>query len=179
MTRLWDGWSGVRIPAWTRDFYLLQNVQKGSGNHPASFSIWAGILSRRKSGWGVKETSRLHSVLRTIGATPLPPLYALVGCTGYFHHLHLILNTYFRLQQFTRTFLSVNVGSEVTDCAVSMFTADSTVADSNCCSSATVSPDHRWPKRVHSHLKAGKRSEFWWKLQIQVDLKFWLRNDKL
>lgn len=135
------------------------------------------ILSQRKSGWGEKETFHLHSVLKTIGATPLLPLYALVGCMGQFHHFHLLFNTYFRNQPCTS--LSVNAGSQVTHCAVSMFTAGSTVADSNCCSSATVSPYHRWPKWAHSDPKAGKRSEFWWKLQIQVDLKFCPRNDHL
>lgn len=102
----------------------------------------------------MKETSYLHSVLRTIGATPLLPLYALVGCTGQFRHFHLIFNTYLRLQP--STFLTVNAGCQVTDCVVAMFTAGSTVADRNCCSSATVSPYNQWPKRVHPHPKAGK-----------------------
>lgn len=161
-------------PGIGKGFWSSPERPEGFWNPPC---LLFNTLSRRKSGWSVKETFHLHSVLRTIGATPLLPLYALVGCTGQFHHFHLLFNTYFRIQPCTS--LSVHAGSQVTDCVVSTFTAGSTVADSNCCSSATVSPCHRRPKRTHSDPKAGKRSEFWWKLQIQVDLKCWPRNDHL
>jgi hypothetical protein len=36
VTRLWTGQSGVRILGSVRDFSLLQNIQTGSGTHPAS-----------------------------------------------------------------------------------------------------------------------------------------------
>ena len=38
-TRLWTGWSRVRIPAGARYFYLFQNVQTSSGSHTASHSM--------------------------------------------------------------------------------------------------------------------------------------------
>ena len=38
--------SGVRGSAGERDFYLLQNVQTSSGDHPASYSVGTGLLSR-------------------------------------------------------------------------------------------------------------------------------------
>ena len=34
----------VRIPAESRDFYLLQTVQTGSGAHPASYSMRTGVF---------------------------------------------------------------------------------------------------------------------------------------
>jgi hypothetical protein len=37
-------WSGVRSPAGTRDFSLLQNVLAGSGAHPASYSLGTAVL---------------------------------------------------------------------------------------------------------------------------------------
>ena len=41
--------SGVRIPEKARDFSLLQNVQTGSGAHPASYSLGTGVLHRVKA----------------------------------------------------------------------------------------------------------------------------------
>ena len=36
----------VRIPAVARGFYFLQNFQKSSGAHPASFSVATGVFPR-------------------------------------------------------------------------------------------------------------------------------------
>lgn len=41
------GPSRVQMPAWERAFYLLQNVQRCSGVHTASYSIGTWVLS-----WG-------------------------------------------------------------------------------------------------------------------------------
>jgi hypothetical protein len=46
VTRLRAGRSGVRIPVEARDFSLLQNVQTGSGAHPASYSVGIVVPSR-------------------------------------------------------------------------------------------------------------------------------------
>jgi hypothetical protein len=37
--RIWTRQSGVQIPARAKDFSLLQNIQSGSGAHPASHAI--------------------------------------------------------------------------------------------------------------------------------------------
>jgi hypothetical protein len=37
VARLGAGLAGVRSPAWTTDFALLQNVHTGPGAHPFSF----------------------------------------------------------------------------------------------------------------------------------------------
>lgn len=161
-------------PDISKRFWSSPERPEGFWNPPC---LLFHILYPKEKRWGVKKTFHLQSVLRTIETTALLPLHLLVGCTGQFHDFRLLFNTYFRIQPSTS--LSVNAGSQVTDCFVSTFTAGSTVADSNCCSSATVSPYHRWSKRAHSDPKAGKRSEFWWKLQIQVDLKFFPWNDHL
>jgi hypothetical protein len=47
-SRLWAGQSMVRIPAGARDFSFLQNVQTGSGFHPASCSMDTRVLSQGK-----------------------------------------------------------------------------------------------------------------------------------
>jgi hypothetical protein len=57
LTRLRARRSGVRIPATTRYFPLLQNAQTGSGAHPASYLMSTGVLSR-----GVKLTTHLPLV---------------------------------------------------------------------------------------------------------------------
>ena len=44
-TRLGAARSGVRIPADAEDFFLLQNVQAGSGVHLASYSIGTAVIS--------------------------------------------------------------------------------------------------------------------------------------
>jgi len=38
VTRLLAGWCGFRIPVEEIDFSLLQHIQTGSGDHPASYS---------------------------------------------------------------------------------------------------------------------------------------------
>ena len=45
-TRLRAGGFRVRILVRSKDFSLLQNVQTGSGAHPASSSVCSGVLSR-------------------------------------------------------------------------------------------------------------------------------------
>jgi hypothetical protein len=45
ITMLRAGGSGVRITLGARNVSLLQNVQAGSGAHPASYSMGTGILS--------------------------------------------------------------------------------------------------------------------------------------
>ena len=47
VTRIWTGWSGVRILVATRDFPPLQNIQIGPGVHPPSYSMGTVVLS-----WG-------------------------------------------------------------------------------------------------------------------------------
>ena len=44
MTRLGTGWCIIQIPAGTRYFSLLQNVQNMSGAHTASYSMDTGVL---------------------------------------------------------------------------------------------------------------------------------------
>jgi len=48
------GRSGVQIPEWARYFLFPKKVQNGSRAHPASYSMGTGVLSRVKSGWGMK-----------------------------------------------------------------------------------------------------------------------------
>jgi hypothetical protein len=47
--------SGVRVPAWAKNFSLLHNVQTGSGGYQASYSVGAGIFI---TGWGIKWPER-------------------------------------------------------------------------------------------------------------------------
>ena len=42
-SRLQPGWSGGRVPVGSRGFILFQNVQTGSGAHPASYSMGTGV----------------------------------------------------------------------------------------------------------------------------------------
>lgn len=44
-TRLKAGLYGVKIPADGKEFSPLQNVQSGSEDHPASYSMGTGVLS--------------------------------------------------------------------------------------------------------------------------------------
>jgi hypothetical protein len=44
-TWLQPGWSGVRIPLGTRDFYFLLNVHTGPGTHPASNPVGTAVPS--------------------------------------------------------------------------------------------------------------------------------------
>jgi len=36
------GWSGVRVLAWARNFFLHHRDQTGSGDHPASYPMGTG-----------------------------------------------------------------------------------------------------------------------------------------
>jgi hypothetical protein len=58
-TRLWTGQSRVWILVGARDISLFQNVQTGSGAHPASYSVRTGILSQSKGvgSWSSSLTS--------------------------------------------------------------------------------------------------------------------------
>ena len=44
VNRLRAGQTAVRIPAVTRGVSLLQNVQNGSGAHPAIYSMGTGVI---------------------------------------------------------------------------------------------------------------------------------------
>jgi hypothetical protein len=48
-----DGESGIRIATGAKRCSILQNVQTNSGNHPASYCMGTGVLSR-----GVKRPRR-------------------------------------------------------------------------------------------------------------------------
>ena len=79
-TGLWAGRCGVRIPSLTRDLSILQTRQ----THPASCSAGTGASFSRVKGRIMKLTTHLYLVprLRISGAIPLPPIYALMPCTG-------------------------------------------------------------------------------------------------
>ena len=83
-TGQWAGWSGQRVSAGPKDFYLLHNDQTDSGAHPASYKRGTESLSLGKSSKNVNLTIYLHLVplLRMCGATPLLSLYAFVEWTG-------------------------------------------------------------------------------------------------
>jgi hypothetical protein len=49
LIRLQAGWSRIHIPVGPRDLSLLQNIQTGTGAHPASYLMGTGFLS-----WEVK-----------------------------------------------------------------------------------------------------------------------------
>jgi len=44
-TSLWAGWCWVQILVGIRDFSHFQNMQTGTGAHPASYSVGTGIIS--------------------------------------------------------------------------------------------------------------------------------------
>jgi hypothetical protein len=62
------GWTaGVRFPAGAKAFSLLHSVQTGSVAHPASYPMGSmGLFPRGQSGRGVKLTTHLHLVPRSI-----------------------------------------------------------------------------------------------------------------
>jgi hypothetical protein len=62
VTRLRAGRSDVRLPVKKRDFSHRQQFQTEVGAHSASYSVGIGVLSRDKSGRGVKLTSCVHLV---------------------------------------------------------------------------------------------------------------------
>lgn len=83
VTKIWTRQSRVQFPARAKNFSLLQNIQSGSGTHPASHSM--GIVSsspRSKSSQSVKLTTHIHPLPRLIsGVTPLLQLHAFMTCT--------------------------------------------------------------------------------------------------
>jgi len=50
VTRLQAGRSGIRIPVGAGDFSVSQNLQTGSGSHPALYLMGAGVLSGGQNG---------------------------------------------------------------------------------------------------------------------------------
>jgi hypothetical protein len=73
--------------------FLLQNVQTGSGAHPASYALMAGDFCPRGKGTGTcKLTTYLHIVprLRMSGATPLLLLHAFMAWKGKLYLLPFI-----------------------------------------------------------------------------------------
>jgi len=78
VTRLLAGRSGIRIPAGSRNFSLLQII-------PAYCSVdTEGFSPGGKSGRDVRLTSHIRLVpgLRMSGAVPPLPIYAFMACTG-------------------------------------------------------------------------------------------------
>ena len=73
-TVLQAGRNGVRIPAGTRQFSLLQNVQTGSGAHQAYYLMGTEALSRGKRNRSVKLTTHLHLEARFRMSEGTPPL---------------------------------------------------------------------------------------------------------
>jgi hypothetical protein len=63
---------------------VFQNIQTGSGAHPASCSMGTGFFPGGEAAVGVMLTSHLQLVprLRMNGAIPLLPLYAFMAWTG-------------------------------------------------------------------------------------------------
>jgi hypothetical protein len=55
-------------------FSLLQDVQTGSGAHPASYGMGTGVLSWEYSSQGMKATTHLELVTRLKRSTAIPPL---------------------------------------------------------------------------------------------------------
>lgn len=68
VNRLWAGCSGFHIPARAKDLSLIQNVQTGSGTHPASCSIGTG----HPSPGGIADLS-LPSTVSNYRYTSTPP----------------------------------------------------------------------------------------------------------
>jgi hypothetical protein len=68
----------VGFLARTRDSSLLQDIQTGSGVHPASSSVDTRFLSP-----GVMHSTHLHPILRLRMRGAIPPFspYAFMGCT--------------------------------------------------------------------------------------------------
>jgi len=83
--RLWwlrrAGIDRVRIPVGAKYLSLLQNVQPGSGAHPASYFMGTGIVSRGQTCRGARFITQLHLAqrLRTIRAIHLIRLVSLVN----------------------------------------------------------------------------------------------------
>jgi hypothetical protein len=91
-TSLRVGPSGVQIPVWSRDVSFLQNVQTGSGTHPAIYTSATGFFPRDDGG-----RNRLVLRLRISGAVPTVAPYDCIECTGTsspLHYLYLYLCFY-------------------------------------------------------------------------------------
>jgi hypothetical protein len=56
----------VGFPARTRNYSLIHTVQTDSGTHPVSYPMSTGVSFSGESGWGVKLTTHLHLVPRSI-----------------------------------------------------------------------------------------------------------------
>jgi len=101
--QLWVEWSRVFTCGQTNVFYLLQNVQTGSGAYPDSCLVGTGALFCKWSSWGMEFTTQLHLIckwrrntgcyhplrtsmrvlrLRMSGALPLLHLYTFVAWKG-------------------------------------------------------------------------------------------------
>ena len=81
---LQHGRFGVRLPVGERDVFLLQNVQTGSGVHPASYSMATGVPSAVTAPTSIANTWSYTSI------TCMPSWY------GREKKLHLFyLNTFF------------------------------------------------------------------------------------
>jgi len=96
----------VNRPLEARDVCHLQNVETGSGAHPAFHSVGTGAVFHRLSGQGVKLTTHHHLALRLImsGAIPFFPLYAFMAWTEEtlplpLHHVLPRFGTHVRTQQ--------------------------------------------------------------------------------
>jgi len=77
----------VGFLARTRDSSLLQDIQTGSGVHPASSSVVTRVLSP-----GVTHSTHLHLMLRLRMEGAIPPFsrYAFMGCIREGSHLTVI-----------------------------------------------------------------------------------------
>jgi hypothetical protein len=58
----------------SKRFSLLQDVQTGSGAHPASYGMGTGVLSLGYSSQGMKATTHLKLVTRLKTSTAILPL---------------------------------------------------------------------------------------------------------
>jgi len=75
MPKLYGGQFGVRIPALERNLFLHQNVQRVSGDHPASYSVFSGGCSLGSGGRGIRLESHFHLVPRLRMGWIIPPVY--------------------------------------------------------------------------------------------------------
>jgi hypothetical protein len=73
--------TAIQTPVEVWDSSLLQNVQAGSSVHRACL-MDTGIPSRVWSGRGVKLTTSISADVKTRGAIPLLPLYAILAWRG-------------------------------------------------------------------------------------------------
>ena len=65
VTRLWAGHYNVQIPAGSRGFTILQNLQLKSGAHPIVCSAGTRVSSREvNTARDVKFTTHIHLMLR-------------------------------------------------------------------------------------------------------------------